>query len=65
MTSTNSKKIVHIRLGISTELHTRLQALVSHHGELSHLLRRGVELVCIEEETRRAQVYSSAKKKGS
>lgn len=39
-----------IRLQITEELHGRLKALCHHHGRQAHLLRRGVRLVCEEEE---------------
>ena len=39
-----------IRIQIHDDLHTRLKALCSHQGELSHLIRQGVRLIVVAKE---------------
>ena len=52
-----------IRLQITEELHGRLKALCNHHGRQAHLLRRGVRLVCEEEEKKLGQSYTNTESK--
>ena len=53
-----------IRLQITEELHGRLKALCNHHGRQAHLLRRGVRLVCEEEERKLGMTYPTTHRKG-
>lgn len=39
-----------IRFQLDDSTHKKLRDLCSHHGELSHLIRRGVELVIKQKE---------------
>ena len=50
----------HIRLALPNELYDELKALSTHHGHLSHLLRRGVRLVIKDENERVAQQTPSS-----
>lgn len=39
-----------IRFQLDDSTHKKLRDLCSHHGELSHLIRRGVELIIKQKE---------------
>jgi len=39
-----------IRIQIDDTLHSRLTALCTHHGQLSHLIRQGIRLIVITKE---------------
>jgi len=39
-----------LRIQLPDDLHARLVAICTHHGELSHLIRQGVRLVVLAKE---------------
>ena len=51
-----------LRIQLPDDLHARLVAVCTHHGELSHLIRQGVRLVVLAKEQDK-KTLDKAKKK--
>jgi len=45
-----SKKVHYLRVKIDSDLHRRLKAVCTHRGELSYLVRQGIDAVVTRRE---------------
>jgi len=45
-----SKKVHYLRVKIDSDLHRRLKAVCTHRGELSYLIRQGIDAVVTRRE---------------